>query len=123
MIMMNILITGIHGFIGSNLVTTLKGDYNLYGLDIIAPYRDGVIQTYTWQDIEPASPLQNLPRFDIIIHLAGKAYDTKSQSKAEEYFNINTGLTKKIFDCFFDSSATKFIFFSSVKATADSVPG
>ena len=28
---MNILITGIHGFVGSNLVSSLKGRHTLYG--------------------------------------------------------------------------------------------
>ena len=67
--------------------------------------------------------MQRLPRFDAIIHLAGKAHDTKNQSAAQVYFHINTGLTQKIFDFFLESSAKKFIFFSSVKAAADSVVG
>ncbi|WP_259326529.1 NAD-dependent epimerase/dehydratase family protein, partial [Bacteroides fragilis] len=66
---------------------------------------------------------QTLPQFDAIIHLAGKAHDTKNQSAAQSYFDINTGLTQKIFDFFLESSAKKFIFFSSVKAAADSVVG
>ena len=45
------------------------------------------------------------------------------QSIAQDYFDINTGLTQKIFDFFLESSAKKFIFFSSVKAAADSVIG
>ena len=36
---MNILITGIHGFVGSNLVVALKNHYVLYGLDIVTPGR------------------------------------------------------------------------------------
>ena len=121
---MNILITGIHGFIGSNFIRTLRDKHTLYGLDIIFPCRDGVIQTFSWRDIEPTSfPFQILPKFDAIIHLAGKAHDTKNQSVAQSYFDINTGLTQKIFDFFMESSAKKFIFFSSVKAAAESVIG
>lgn len=121
---MNILITGIHGFVGSNLVVALKEHHILYGLDIVAPEKEGVMNTFSWKDIEPASfPLQKLPKFDAIIHLAGKAHDTKNQSVAQTYFDINTGLTQKIFDFFMESSAKKFIFFSSVKAAADSVVG
>ena len=67
--------------------------------------------------------MQRLPQFDAIIHLAGKAHDTKNQSVAQAYFDINTGLTQKIFDFFLESTAKKFIFFSSVKAAADSVVG
>lgn len=121
---MNILITGIHGFVGSNLVVALKRYHSLYGLDIVAPEKEGVVKTFVWKDIEPTSfPMQLLPKFDAIIHLAGKAHDTKNQSASQVYFDINTGLTQKIFDFFLESSAKKFIFFSSVKAAADSVVG
>jgi len=114
---MNILITGIHGFVGSNLVNSLKAHHKIYGLDILSPNKDGVSKTYTWAE------LQSLPDVDTIIHLAGKAHDTKSQFVAQSYFDINTGLTQKIYDYFLTSSAKKFIFFSSVKAAADTVDG
>lgn len=121
---MNILITGIHGFVGSNLVLALKEHHVLYGLDIISPDKEGVVRTFAWKDIEATSlPIQNLPQFDAIIHLAGKAHDTKNQSAAQVYFDINTGLTQKIFDFFLESQIKKFIFFSSVKAAANSVVG
>ena len=116
---MNILITGVHGFVGSNLVKALKGDHIIYGLDIIAPDKDGVLRTFAWEDLTN----NVLPQIDVIIHLAGKAHDTKNQSIAQVYFDINTGLTQRIYDYFYTSSATKFIFFSSVKAAADFVLG
>lgn len=116
---MNILITGVHGFVGSNLVMALKGHHTLYGLDIVAPEKEGVVRTFLWSELEM---LYNV-HFDAIIHLAGKAHDTKNESAAQAYFDINTGLTQKIFDFFLESTAKKFIFFSSVKAAADSVVG
>lgn len=116
---MNILITGIHGFVGSNLVMSLCREHTLYGLDIVAPQKEGVAKTFSWEDLEQ----RHLPEIDAIIHLAGKAHDTKNRSAAQVYFDINTGLTKKIFDYFLESSTGKFIFFSSVKAAADSVAG
>lgn len=116
---MNILITGIHGFVGSNLVVTLSKENLLYGLDIIALEKRGVEKTYSWEELM----LGSIPKVDIIIHLAGKAHDTKNRAQAQEYFDINTGLTKKIFDFFLASEARKFIFFSSVKAAADFVVG
>lgn len=121
---MNILITGIHGFVGSNLVVALREHHTLYGLDIISLEKEGVVRTFSWSDIETTSfPMQHLPQFDAIIHLAGKAHDTKNRSAAQVYFDINTGLTRKVFDFFLESKAKKFIFFSSVKAAADSVVG
>lgn len=118
---MNILISGIHGFVGTNLITTLSGQHILYGLDIVSPHKEGVIKTFSWAEVESIDSFEQLPRFDAIIHLAGKAHDTKKQSVAQDYFDINTGLTQKIFDFFLKSSAKKFIFFSSVKAVAASI--
>lgn len=116
---MKILITGIHGFVGSNLVIALKEHHTIYGLDIVSPQKYGVEKTFSWKDLENGE----LPEVDAIIHLAGKAHDTKNQSQAQMYFDINTGLTQKVYDYFLQSSAQKFIFFSSVKAAADTVPG
>jgi nucleoside-diphosphate-sugar epimerase len=93
---MKILITGIHGFVGSNLVNYLKKDSTIYGLDIVSPQKDGVVKTYSWQDLDSDS----IPEVDAIIHLAGKAHDTKNQAEAKTYFDINTGLTEKIYDYF-----------------------
>lgn len=117
---MRILITGIHGFVGSNLVGALKGEQTIYGLDIVAPEKDGVKKTYSWTDLDNG----NIPEVDAIIHLAGKAHDTKNKSTADIYFKVNTDLTKKIFDYFSThANIKKFIFFSSVKAAVDRVPG
>lgn len=116
---MNILITGVHGFVGSNLVKALSKEHDIFGLDIIAPQKEGVKFTFGWEHLDT----KEIPDVDAIIHLAGKAHDTKNLSKAEVYFQVNTELTKKIYDYFLASYAKKFIFFSSVKAAADRVEG
>lgn len=116
---MNILITGVHGFVGSNLVLSLKDVNTIYGLDIVAPEKEGVAKTFSWEDLDKGL----VPEVDAIIHLAGKAHDTKNQTEAEIYFKVNTGLTQKIYDYFLKSSAQKFIFFSTAKAAADKVDG
>lgn len=117
---MKILITGVHGFVGSNLVKVLSKEHTIYGLDIVAPQKEGVRFTYNWDDLEK---IDMIPDVDAIIHLAGKAHDTKNLSKAEVYFQVNTELTKKIYNYFLTSNAKKFIFFSSIKAAADCVEG
>lgn len=115
--LMQIVISGIHGFVGSNLVKALGARYGVYGLDIVAPVTKGIEYTYGWDELGIVPPV------DAIVHLAGKAHDTKNRSEAQVYFDVNTGLTQKIFDYFLQSEARTFIFFSSVKAAADSVPG
>ena len=44
---MNILITGVHGFVGSNLVKYLAKENTIYGLDIVQPQKDGVMCTFS----------------------------------------------------------------------------
>lgn len=114
---MNLLITGVHGFVGSNLVKYLSRDNTIYGLDIVTPEKDGVKKTFIWDDLNT----DTIPDVDAIIHLAGKAHDTKNQTDAEIYFKVNTALTEKIYDYFLASSASKFVFFSTAKAAADRV--
>lgn len=117
---MKILITGVHGFVGSNLVEALSNEHAIYGLDIVHPKKKGIVKTYFWEDLD----INSIPSVDAIIHLAGKAHDTKNQSKAEVYFKVNTELTKKIYDYFLaHEGIKKFIFFSTAKAAADRVEG
>ena len=116
---MKILITGIHGFVGSNLVVALRENHTIYGVDIIAPIKEGVSFTFNWDDLDAGQ----VPEVDAIIHLAGKAHDTKDRAAADVYFKVNSGLTTKIYDYFLKSSAQKFIFFSTAKAAADKVEG
>ena len=118
---MKILITGVHGFVGSNLVKALSKEHTVYGLDIINPERDGIKFTFSWDDLDKESMI---PEIDAIIHLAGKAHDTKNKSAADVYFKVNTGLTKRIFDWYLaHPTAKKFIQFSTVKSAADRVEG
>ncbi|MDK2977659.1 MAG: hypothetical protein PWP52_373, partial [Bacteroidales bacterium] len=114
---MKILITGINGFVGTNFTKSWGNQHVIYGLDIHQSEIGGVVHTYSWQE------LNEIPQVDVIIHLAGIAHDIDNNINAKTYFAVNTELTEKIFEFFLKRNASKFIFFSSVKAVTDSVRG
>ena len=117
---MKILITGVHGFVGSNLVKSLSKEHIIYGLDIISPLKEGIRFTFGWDNLYDGE----IPDVDAIIHLAGKAHDTKNEAAADVYFKVNRDLTIKIFDYFCaHPNIKKFVFFSTAKAAADRVDG
>lgn len=107
---MNILITGIHGFVGSNIVTILESDYNIYGLDILLLPNKNVLKTIHWDDIE------RIPNCDIVLHLAGKAHSVpKTPEEEQVFYDVNLGLTKKLCAGLEKSGVPKsFIFVSTV---------
>lgn len=117
---MNILITGAYGFVGTNLSAFLRQNgANLFALDVKEFLNSNYSSFFNWDDYDEI----DFDQFDAIIHLAGKAHDTRNKSGVQVYFDINTGLTQKVFDKFINSKASKFIFFSSVKAAAEKVEG
>lgn len=116
---MNILITGAFGFVGTNLSRYIRQStkHRLIALDISVHEFHKYHKFYNWNHIEKI----DWKKIDIIIHLAGIAHDIKNTKNENKYFEVNVDLTKLIYEHFLHSSAFKFIFFSSVKAIADSV--
>jgi len=112
---MKILITGIHGFVGSGLVKAFKSEHTLYGLDIMTSAIEGVDKTFS------CAQMKDIPDVDVVIHVAGKSIETYDLSKALEYFEANAGMSRKIFGWFTQSKAKMFIYFSSVKAATSDV--
>lgn len=110
---MKFLITGAYGFVGTNLCKYLaENGHECHALDIPAAKRDGVpyVSFYTWDGLD------KLPVVDAVVHLAGKAHDLKKVASEQSYFDINVGLTEKIFAA---AKTTRFIYFSSSKADAN----
>lgn len=117
----NILITGAFGFVGTNLSKAFSSSFKqpLIAVDISEQENNVYQNFFSWNNLDTIE----WKNVNTIIHLAGKAHDTKNTTEEKTYFDINVGLTKKIFEHFLSSNATKFIFFSSVKAVADNVSG
>ena len=121
---MKYLITGANGFVGTNLCRYLaeKG-HECLTLDI----GDA---DYGWDE------LGRIPfgEIDCVVHLAGKAHDLKKVASERSYFDINVGLTQKIYEAMRErveserrdevekvggGGERKFIYFSSSKASKE----
>ena len=103
---MRISITGVTGFVGSNLNQYLKTSNEIQSFSV----RYKVNQSFSIID-------------DVIIHLSGKAHDLRKVVNSQKYYEANYELTKQLFDSFLLSDAKIFIFMSSVKAVTDAVNG
>lgn len=119
--MKKILIAGAFGFVGTNLSNAFRTVLNshLIAIDVNEPEKHSFDDYFSWNELDKI----DWSSIDTVIHLAGKAHDTQNTIEEKAYFDINVGLTQKIFEYFLQSNASKFIFFSSVKAVADNVNG
>lgn len=110
---MKIAITGITGFIGQNLAKYLS-DFDVLGISRKA---NGINISYL------ELSMNTFNRQKAFIHLSGKAHDLKRTSEDKEYFEVNTELTKRLFEQFLESDCETFVYMSSVKAVADHIDG
>jgi len=116
--MSNIIITGPNGFVGSNLLDYFSAKHVLSGISRAGSSHEKLVST-SWNELNVGA----LKNADVIIHLAGKAHDLQKTANDEEYFHVNYGKTKQLFDLFLASDCKDFIYISSVKAVADGVDG
>jgi nucleoside-diphosphate-sugar epimerase len=124
--MKNILITGITGFIGQNLVKYfhLEDDIKLFGYSrntanasALFPYDQIVFLP------ELSHTQLDKYRINIVIHLAGIAHDLSGNYENKDYEEVNFGQTSKLFDEYLPSGASTFVFVSSIKAVVDHADG
>ena len=99
---MSVFITGSSGFVGSSFLKHFKNE----GISVSSRGKES-----------------NIDGAEVVIHLAGKAHDLKNTSSSQEYYQVNSELTKKVYDAFLASEAKVFFTLSSVKAVADEVDG
>ncbi len=111
MVKKSVIITGNNGFVGNNLSLYLKEK------QIIGVSRNPSKYQINYEELNTTLINKSVG----ILHLAGKAHDLKNTSEEKEYFNVNTELTKRLFNLFLKSDCEIFIYMSSVKAVSDSL--
>lgn len=118
---MNLLLTGATGFVGQNFIRYLS--HSPFDIHVFAPTRkipDNSLPNVTWLPYtEDWSSCFEEHAIDAIIHLLGKAHDTKNTTEGSEYYRINFEITKQLFQAFSSSNAKKFIFLSTIKTVGD----
>ena len=118
--MKRILITGITGFVGSNLVEYLKSDpsVQLFGFSRNAKE---AVKRIPNIDFIPRISAEVLDRYmiDTVIHLAGIAHDLSGKFAKEDYQQVNYHWTTEIFTAFSKAKCKSFVFVSSIKAIVD----
>lgn len=139
---MKLLVTGVNGFVGQNLAPRLgeEGRWQVDGLvrdrgragfmlqrgaDRLLEYGELGISGYGSGSGTELSQ-EEIGGWKGWIHLAGKAHDRQrvSGGEADRYFEVNTGLTRELFDRFAaDPAAEMFIYVSSVKAVSERPEG
>ncbi len=115
---MKILISGAYGFVGTNLSKYLasKG-HECIALDLAKGDVDAYAAFYAWDELGKI----DWAGIDAVVHLAGKAHDTRNVTEPRVYFDVNVGLTQKLFTACGDKVET-FIYFSSIKAVDGDTP-
>ena len=111
---MKVLITGISGFVGTNLVNYFQNHNKVI---ILGHSRKRNLDVQYLPDCS-AKTLDD-HEIDIVIHLAGIAHDLSNQFKPDDYYRVNYEGTKALVDEVLKSSVKKFVYVSSIKALCD----
>jgi nucleoside-diphosphate-sugar epimerase len=118
----NVLITGIRGFVGSNLTKYLLRD-DLFQISGVSRNKERIEylqpilkHTFSIEDI-----YKHNAHFDAYVHLSGKVYDVRDKGNEQEYFEANYEATKRLFNQFInDTEAERFIFLSTIHVLTES---
>ena len=118
--MKRILVTGINGFVGRNIVDKWIHKYEMIGLDLPPDLFEHPLNS-TWQSSINYIDLREDPTYydfllkdvDIVIHLAARTRINSSWDEYHDYYNTNIAASHKLLAASQRYGVKKFIYFSS----------
>jgi len=130
--MKRILITGIDGFVGRNLVDAWMNKYDLIGLDLppdlFATEPEELVKWH--HSINQADIRENasyyeflLTDVDVVIHCAARTRINASWQEYDDYYNTNIIGSHRLFEAAQRYGVKKFIYFSSSSVYGNGVDG
>jgi len=119
--MQRILITGIDGFFGRNLVKRWMNKHELIGIDLPPDLFNQTSDLVKWHhsinhiDLRDDSSYYKflLADVDVVIHCAAKTRIDPSWAEYPDYYNTNITASQSLFKACQEAGVKKFVYFSS----------
>ncbi len=127
--MLNIFITGVDGYIGSQVaLDLLRRDHKVTGLDFDSMHRDPLMSSRNFQfftaDITDAETFpMGIRDADVFIHCAALVHRRSSDLSRENYFRINCEGTKNMLGFLDKDRLKQIVFLSTVSVYGDIMDG
>lgn len=114
---MKVLITGVNGFIGSNINNGLKDKYEILGIS--QSKNSKVCDQYIQCDLTDKEALEEVIKkhsdIDVIVHCAALAHNKGNDLSRERFMKVNYGVTQDLVDLSNKYlNLKKFIFLSTI---------
>lgn len=108
-------ITGVSGFVGSNLCNILKNSHLVEGSGRgdYSPFELTKYFSHDWRQPPPHEG-RALADVDTVIHCVGLAHEVSSQSDFNDYYEANVNTTINVFSEAVSCGVKRFIFMSSI---------
>ena len=116
---MNVLITGINGFIGGRYAARLRaqGGESIFGIDVHADALPGSCDEYLQLDLgkpDAARALRDLPAFDSILHAGGISGFMVETDNPQRIFDVNVGGTMRVLEAALRMACRRLVLCSTV---------
>lgn len=121
---MKVLITGVNGFIGSNIYNKLKNNHEMLGISKSKTSK--VCDKYIQCDLTDRQALEEIIKgnrdIDVIVHCAALAHNKGNDLSRDRFMKVNYGVTQDLVDLSNKYlNVKKFIFLSTISVYGEKI--